>query len=103
MRQLNCNNKLILTGTPIQNNMTELWSLLNLLMPLLFKNLEDFNSWLNIDNFFGTNDEIVILAKKDEILNTLIKVNFMFWIFEYYHTANLPITNLVLYYYVIAF
>lgn len=86
MRQLNCINKLILTGTPIQNNMTELWSLLNLLMPLLFNKLEDFNSWLNIDNFFCSNDEIVVLAKKDEILNTIIKVNqfnFMVWIFKF--------------------
>lgn len=75
MRLLQCTNKLILTGTPIQNNMTELWSLLNLLMPLLFNKLEDFNSWLKTDDFFCSNDEIVNLAKKDEILNILLKVN----------------------------
>ncbi|VVC32978.1 Hypothetical protein CINCED_3A016157 [Cinara cedri] len=74
MRQLKCTNKLILTGTPIQNNMTELWCLLNLLMPFLFNKLEDFNSWLKIDDFFCSNDEIVVLVKKDEILDTILKI-----------------------------
>lgn len=75
MRQLSCTNKLILTGTPIQNDMTELWSLLNLLMPQLFNKLEDFNSWFVIDDFFETNDKIASMAKKDEILDTILKVS----------------------------
>jgi len=66
---------LILTGTPIQNNMTELWSLLNLLMPKLFDKLEDFNSWFVINNFFDSNDKIASMAKKDEILDIILKVN----------------------------
>lgn len=75
MRKLNCINKLILTGTPIQNDMTELWSLLNLLMPKQFDKLEDFNSWFVIDDFFSSNDKIVNMAKKDEILDIMLKVN----------------------------
>lgn len=75
MRQLKCINKLILTGTPIQNDMTELWSLLNLLMPKLFDKLEDFNSWFVIDDFFSSNDKIANMAKKDEILDIMLKVN----------------------------
>lgn len=75
MRKLNCSNKLILTGTPIQNDMSELWSLLNLLMPKIFNKLEDFNSWFLVEDFFGSNDKIANLAKKDEILNIILKVN----------------------------
>lgn len=75
MRKLDGTNKLILTGTPIQNDMSELWSLLNLLMPKIFSKLEDFNSWFLVEDFFGSNDEIANLAKKDEILNIILKVD----------------------------
>uniref|UniRef100_A0A2S2PYX8 Lymphoid-specific helicase n=1 Tax=Sipha flava TaxID=143950 RepID=A0A2S2PYX8_9HEMI len=74
MRKLDCSNKLLLTGTPIQNDMSELWSLLNLLMPKIFSKLEDFNSWFLVEDFFGSNDEIANLAKKDEILNIILKI-----------------------------
>lgn len=74
MRMFDCANKLILTGTPIQNDMTELWSLLNLLMPKLFDKLEDLSSWFVIDTFFNSNDQIANMAKKDEILHIILKV-----------------------------
>ena len=35
-------NRLLLTGTPPQNNLTELWSLLNFLLPSIFDDLESF-------------------------------------------------------------
>ncbi|XP_027851199.2 lymphoid-specific helicase-like [Aphis gossypii] len=74
LREFACTNKLILTGTPIQNNMDELWTLLNLLMPKLFNDIKDFSSWFAIDDFHGTNDQIVDLATKDEILNIIVKI-----------------------------
>lgn len=74
MRMFGCANKLILTGTPIQNDMTELWSLLNLLMPKLFDKLDDLSSWFVIDEFFNSNDQIANMAKKDEILHIILKV-----------------------------
>ncbi|XP_060867780.1 lymphoid-specific helicase-like isoform X3 [Metopolophium dirhodum] len=74
MRAFNCTNKLILTGTPIQNDMSELWSLLNWLMPKIFDQLEDFNSWFVIDKFFDSNDKIVNMVKKDELLDIILKI-----------------------------
>ena len=33
-------NRLLLTGTPLQNNLSELWSLLNFLLPDIFDDLD---------------------------------------------------------------
>ncbi|KAJ3016621.1 UNVERIFIED_CONTAM: hypothetical protein HDU68_012113 [Siphonaria sp. JEL0065] len=43
-------NRLILSGTPLQNNLTELWSLLNFLMPDIFESITDFESWFDLDD-----------------------------------------------------
>ncbi|KAI9111492.1 hypothetical protein K1719_017182 [Acacia pycnantha] len=43
----NCRNRLLLTGTPIQNNMAELWALLHFIMPTLFDSHEQFNQWFS--------------------------------------------------------
>ncbi|XP_027188529.1 chromatin-remodeling ATPase INO80-like isoform X2 [Cicer arietinum] len=43
----NCRNRLLLTGTPVQNNMAELWALLHFIMPTLFDNHEQFNEWFS--------------------------------------------------------
>ena len=42
-------NRLLLTGTPLQNNLTELWSLLHFLLPGIFDNLESFQAWFDFD------------------------------------------------------
>ncbi|KAL8272431.1 hypothetical protein Esti_003721 [Eimeria stiedai] len=38
-------HRLLLTGTPLQNNLTELWSLLNFLLPKIFSCVDDFEKW----------------------------------------------------------
>ena len=45
LRQLTCIRKMILTGTPLQNSLSELWALLNYLMPHVFQNDQDFEDW----------------------------------------------------------
>lgn len=35
--------RLLLTGTPLQNNLPELWALLNFLLPTIFKSSETFD------------------------------------------------------------
>ena len=37
--------RMILTGTPLQNNLAELWALLNFVLPELFGDLSTFQSW----------------------------------------------------------
>ncbi|XP_015576220.1 ATP-dependent DNA helicase DDM1 [Ricinus communis] len=41
-------NKLLLTGTPLQNNLAELWSLLNFILPDIFQSHEEFESWFDL-------------------------------------------------------
>jgi ATP-dependent DNA helicase len=43
-----CNQPTKPPGTPLQNNLAELWSLLNYLLPDIFSNLADFESWFDI-------------------------------------------------------
>ncbi|GMP88120.1 hypothetical protein CsSME_00040216 [Camellia sinensis var. sinensis] len=40
-------HRLLLTGTPLQNNLEELWALLNFLLPNIFNSSEDFSQWFN--------------------------------------------------------
>lgn len=40
-------NRLILTGTPLQNNLPELWALLNFVLPKVFNSVKTFDDWFN--------------------------------------------------------
>ncbi|EEB09542.2 ATP-dependent DNA helicase Snf21 [Schizosaccharomyces japonicus yFS275] len=39
--------RLILTGTPLQNNLPELWALLNFVLPRIFNSVKSFDEWFN--------------------------------------------------------
>ncbi|RKP10561.1 SNF2 family N-terminal domain-containing protein, partial [Thamnocephalis sphaerospora] len=47
--KFNTRNRLLLTGTPIQNNMQELWALLHFIMPTLFDSHDEFSDWFSKD------------------------------------------------------
>jgi len=49
-------NKLLLTGTPLQNNLPELWSLLHFLLPDVFSSLSQFQSWFDFTDSIGKED-----------------------------------------------
>lgn len=71
-------NRLLLTGTPLQNNLSELWSLLNFLLPDIFNNLEVFQDWFDPikiqddegrQKFFQQEQEKHVMATLREILH----------------------------------
>jgi len=50
LKQYQSESRLILTGTPLQNNLSELWSLLNFLLPEAFSDLEHFQSMFDFSD-----------------------------------------------------
>ncbi|KAK4810177.1 hypothetical protein QYF61_010950, partial [Mycteria americana] len=53
VREFKTTNRLLLTGTPLQNNLHELWALLNFLLPDVFNSADDFDSWFDTKNCLG--------------------------------------------------
>lgn len=47
IRLFNSRNRLLITGTPLQNNLHELWALLNFLLPDVFGESEAFDQWFS--------------------------------------------------------
>ncbi|KAJ1293841.1 hypothetical protein BS78_01G100000 [Paspalum vaginatum] len=47
IKRIPMDNKLLLTGTPLQNNLAELWSLLNFILPDIFSSHQEFESWFD--------------------------------------------------------
>ncbi|CAM0913347.1 unnamed protein product [Alopecurus aequalis] len=64
-------HRLLLTGTPLQNNLEELWALLNFLLPNIFNSSEDFSQWFN-KPFEGNADNSADEALLSEEENLLI-------------------------------
>ncbi|KOX75547.1 ATP-dependent helicase brm [Melipona quadrifasciata] len=58
--------RLLLTGTPLQNKLPELWALLNFLLPSIFKSCNTFEQWFNAP--FATTGEKVELNEEETIL-----------------------------------
>lgn len=64
VRAFTSRSRLLITGTPLQNNLMELWSLLNFLLPDVFSDSEAFETW-----FKGKGEE-----SQDQVVQQLHKV-----------------------------
>lgn len=64
LRSFQSTNRLLLTGTPLQNNLHELWALLNFLVPEIFGSADDFDDMFNMEDS----------GKQQNILGQLAKI-----------------------------
>jgi ATP-dependent DNA helicase len=74
LKTLSTDNKLLLTGTPLQNNLGELWSLLNFLLPDVFHSLENFESWFDFASSVGqegADQEILAREQRNNVISKL--------------------------------
>lgn len=58
VRTFTSTNRLLLTGTPLQNDLHELWSLLNFLLPDIFNSASDFDKWFDPTVCLGDDDMV---------------------------------------------
>ncbi|KAG0302302.1 hypothetical protein BGZ97_002409 [Linnemannia gamsii] len=59
-------NRLLLTGTPLQNNLSELWSLLNFLLPDIFDDREGFEEWFDFSDINAKEGQDRILGEESQ-------------------------------------
>jgi ATP-dependent DNA helicase len=69
LKRIRAANRLLLSGTPIQNNLDELWSLLNFVNPAIFDDLSVFQSWFGFRDIGqkdrrGTKEEDILLEQR---------------------------------------
>ncbi|KAI3722793.1 hypothetical protein L2E82_33882 [Cichorium intybus] len=69
LKWLRVENKLLLTGTPLQNNLAELWSLLNFILPDIFSSHEEFESWFDLSG--KSNNEEAEEGRKSKVVAKL--------------------------------
>lgn len=64
-------------GTPLQNNLPELWSLLNFLLPSVFNSIKDFDQWFS-EPFANlkdqSSDELLTVEEKLLVVDRLHRV-----------------------------
>ncbi|MQL96698.1 hypothetical protein Taro_029380 [Colocasia esculenta] len=69
MRLYKTNYRLLITGTPLQNNLHELWALLNFLLPEIFSSSETFDEWFQIS---GENDQQEVVQQLHKVLRPFL-------------------------------
>lgn len=68
----NSANRLLITGTPLQNNIAELWSLLHFLLPEVFNDLGSFESWFDFSTVLDNRgNKQVVEKRKRNLISTM--------------------------------
>jgi len=69
-------NKLLLSGTPLQNNLGELWTMLNFLLPTIFDDPDSFQGWFDFSAIGNKEGEQKIIAQqeRDQIVTKLHQI-----------------------------
>ncbi|PON88268.1 ISWI family [Trema orientale] len=75
MRLYNTNYRLLITGTPLQNNLHELWSLLNFLLPEIFSSAETFDEWFQISGENDQQEVVQQLHKSDMVCYLCLSIS----------------------------
>ena len=73
LRALTVTAKVLLTGTPLQNNLAELWSLLNFLLPEVFNDLSTFEAWFDLGEI-QKHARAISTEKEEHIIVMLHKI-----------------------------
>jgi ATP-dependent DNA helicase len=66
----NSANRLLITGTPLQNNISELWSLLHFLLPDVFNDLNSFESWFDFSSVLDNSGQAGLVEHRKRNLVT---------------------------------
>mmetsp|Transcript_8342 Transcript_8342/g.20480 ORF Transcript_8342/g.20480 Transcript_8342/m.20480 type:complete len:558 (-) Transcript_8342:235-1908(-) len=80
LKRIRSANRLLLSGTPIQNNLDELWSLLNFVNPAIFDDLTIFQSWFGFRNIgektrgSTSNEDIMVEERKNQTVTKLHEI-----------------------------
>ncbi|OAP58332.1 hypothetical protein AYL99_07422 [Fonsecaea erecta] len=69
----NSANRLLITGTPLQNNIAELWSLLHFLLPEVFNDLDSFERWFDFSSVLEGNKgaDQKTLSRRNNLVSTM--------------------------------
>lgn len=75
VRRLRCAHRFLITGTPLQNNMHELWSLLNILFPEALSSSSMFDQGFRIEELYtnASDPRKVMDARLMECAHTLLR------------------------------
>ncbi|SCU90036.1 LADA_0F01420g1_1 [Lachancea dasiensis] len=70
IRLFHSRGRLLITGTPLQNNLHELWALLNFLLPDIFGDSDVFDQWFEQNN--SEEDQDVVVQQLHTVLSPFL-------------------------------